>query len=499
MDSQLLTHDSVADYLAGMTRVTELVARHLAADSPSTGATVADLAPRVAAVDLDRPAVDLDSALAEVGDLYLRDAVWFHHPSYVAHLNCPVTLPAVLAEGILAAVNTSVDTWDQSAGGTLIEQRLVDWTAERIGLGGQADGVFTSGGTQSNLQALVLARGEAMGDLRGEAATAHRARLRVLTTAHAHFSVLKATRVMGLAEDAVIDVPTDASGRMRPDALRRELDALRERGEVAMAVSATAGTTDLGAVDPLRELAAICADHGVWLHVDAAYGGGLLASRRRRHLLEGIERADSVTVDFHKTWFQPVSSSAVIVADGRTLRHVTHHADYLNPRTSVAPNLVDKSMQTTRRFDALKLWLTLRVVGADAVGEMFDEVIDRAREVYDVLVEDERFEVAAEPVLSTVLMRYRPEGLSAEDADHLAPRIRHELLGSGDVMVAGTTIDGRAWLKFTLLNPHTPLEHLRGILETIARTGEDLRAEDAADEELLGGDLSADDLTEVIR
>ncbi|WP_207233816.1 pyridoxal phosphate-dependent decarboxylase family protein [Janibacter limosus] len=471
MNPHLLTQDTADDYVAGMSRVTRLVAQHLAADSPSTGASVADLAPVVDGVDLDRPASDLDAALSEVTDVYLRDAIWFHHPSYVAHLNCPVALPAVLAEGIIAAVNTSVDTWDQSAGGTLVEQRLVRWTAGRIGLDEDtADGVFTSGGTQSNLQGLLLARGEAA----RRTGSTDLTRMRVLATEHSHFSVIKSARIMGLHPSAVIPVPTGATGGMSLVALRTQLEAIRERGEIAMAVVATAGTTDLGVIDPLPGIADLAAEYGAWLHVDAAYGGGLLLSLRRRHLLDGIERADSVTVDFHKTFFQPVSSSAIIVRDAVTLAHVTHHADYLNPRTAVTPNQVDKSLQTTRRFDALKLWMTLRVTGADAVGEMFDEVIDRAHQMWEVLVDDARFEVAAEPMLSTVLLRYRPEGVSAAEADSLNPLIRQALLDRGDVMVAGTVIDGRAWLKFTLLNPDTSLEHLRGILETIAATGDQL-------------------------
>ena len=143
----------------------------------------------------------------------------------------------------------------------------------------------------------------------------------------------------------------------------------------------------------------LCAAHGVWLHVDAAYGCGLLVSRRRASLLDGIERADSVTVDFHKTFFQPVSSSAVLVRDGATLDHVTHHADYLNPDGPPSrPNQVDKSLQTTRRFDALKLWLTLRMMGADAVGELFDRVVDLADEAWaPTASRDPSFEVVAAP------------------------------------------------------------------------------------------------------
>ncbi|MEV0719884.1 aspartate aminotransferase family protein, partial [Asanoa sp. NPDC050611] len=430
---------------------------------PYSGASLTDLQGLVDAVDLDRPLGDTDAALDEVARLYLDHAVWFHEPGYVAHLNCPVALPALSAEVLLAAVNSSVDTYDQSTTGTLIERRLVDWAAGRIGFGPAADGVFTSGGTQSNLHGLLLAReASPAGDL---------SRMRILATAEAHFSVTQAAILLGLGRDAVVGVGTDAAGRMNPAELARTLDDLVGYGLVPIAVVATAGTTDLGCVDPIVEIADACANRGVWLHVDAAYGCGLLVSARRRHLLDGIERADSVTVDFHKSFFQPISSSAIIVRHAAAMRRIAHHADYLNPRTATVPNQVDKSLQTTRRFDALKLWMTLRTVGAEQLGAMFDRVVDLADDAHRLLTDDPEFEVAAAPTLSTVLFRYHPAALDDAGCDDLTPRLRAHLFAGGEAIIAGTTRGGRPWLKFTLLNPMTTVEHLRAVLDRVRAAG----------------------------
>ncbi|WP_155073005.1 pyridoxal phosphate-dependent decarboxylase family protein [Streptomyces taklimakanensis] len=469
----------------GVARVARTVA---GTTRPFTGTTPGELAPVVDAIDLDRPLGDASAALEELERVYLRDAVYFHHPRYLAHLNCPVVLPALLGEAVLSAVNSSLDTWDQSAGGTLMERRLVDWTAARIGLGRAADGVFTSGGTQSNVQALLLAREEAFRLLRKNSAapppvSAMLPKLRVLTSEAAHFSVLKGAKLLGLEPDAVVPVPCDASRRMRVDALAHEVRRCREEGLTVMAVSATAGTTDFGSIDPLPEIAALCEEAGVWFHVDAAYGCGLLASPTRRHLLDGIERADSVTVDYHKSFFQPVSSSAVVVRDGTTLRHATYHADYLNPARNVEeriPNQVDKSIQTTRRFDALKLWLTLRVMGADAVGELFDRVVDLAADAWRLLDADPRFTVVTEPTLSTLVFRYVPAraGNGGPAADETAVDLanlhaREAIAASGEAVVAATVVDGRHHLKFTLLNPETTLDDIRAVLDLLAAHAED--------------------------
>jgi len=249
---------------------------------------------------------------------------------------------------------------------------------------------------------------------------------------------------------------------------------------VPMAVVATAGTTDFGAIDPVRRVAAVCDRFGVWLHVDAAYGGGLLASQKLRHRLAGIERADSVTVDYHKTWFQPVSSSALIVRDGSHLGHVTWHADYLNPKDAAHPNQVDKSLQTTRRFDALKLWLTLRVMGPDQIGEYVERLVDLTLEVYAHLDAHRDVEIAAPPGLSTLVFRYRPGGLSEDAADALTARIRATLYERGSAMVAATKVDGRCWLKLTLLNPVATCEDILAITDEVVAIGRELCVEAVA-------------------
>ncbi|MFI1255088.1 pyridoxal phosphate-dependent decarboxylase family protein [Streptomyces netropsis] len=474
----LFNHRTVENYRRSLADGVDRVAARIAGtERPFTGISPARLAPEIDGIDLEQPLNDPTAALDELEEVYLRDAVYFHHPRYLAHLNCPVVIPALLGEAVLTAVNSSLDTWDQSAGGTLIERRLIDWTAERIGLGRDADGIFTSGGTQSNFQALLLARDEACALAAKNSPTPLSRhdilpRLRILTSEASHFSVQKSAKLLGLGQDAVIAVGTGPERRMRPAALAREIERCHADDLVIMAVVATAGTTDFGSIDPLPKIADLCEWAGLWLHVDAAYGCGLLVSPTRRHLLDGIERADSVTVDYHKSFFQPVSSSAVLVRDRAVLRHATYYADYLNPARMAEqriPNQVDKSIQTTRRFDALKLWLTLRIMGADAVGALFDEVIDRAAEAWELLTDDPRFEVVTKSQLSTVVFRYLPpEGPARDLADGANLFAREALAASGEAVVAGTKVDGHHYLKFTLLNPETSLDDIAHVLDLLA-------------------------------
>ncbi|WP_309081038.1 pyridoxal-dependent decarboxylase [Zhihengliuella sp.] len=516
---QLLAGETVQRFVAEAGAATLVAANAVAtASGPSTGPRVAELAGRVDAVDLSSPLGSTEAALAEAADLYLRDAVYFHHPGYMAHLNCPVAIPAVAAEALVTSVNSSLDTWDQSAGATLIERRLVEWTAGLIGFPGAGpaavdgdrpgaragtgagtspDGIFTSGGTQSNLQAMLIARNHAVAGRPGPLPS-RLADLRIYASTESHFSIANAAAMLGLGKDAVVPVATDAAHRLDADALAARLAEGAAAGTRPMAIVATAGTTDFGAIDPLPGLRRLADRYGAWFHVDAAYGCGLLVSPGHRGLLDGIEHADSVTVDFHKSFFQPIGSSALLLRDGGLFGHVTHYADYLNPaaQAGTVPNQVDKSLQTTRRFDALKLWVTLRSMGADAIGAMFDELIDLATAAGDSVRRHPDLELAAEVQLSTVVFRYVPRHAKLDSArlDALQDAIRAELYASGRAMVAATTVRGATatasaaagteaaaghgarHLKLTLLNPRTTLADVEQVLAAVVRHGERLLA-----------------------
>ncbi len=471
----LLTGATAGAYASTLHAVVDDVAARVAAvDQPWSGASRAHLAALVDATDLDGPGVGTDTALRETADLYATHAVWFHHPAYAAHLNCPVALPAVGAEALLAAINTSVDTYDQSTVATLMERRVVAWTAGRVGYVA-GDGVLVGRHAVQPPRALPRPRAHRRARRPGRA----RALGRPAAPARpgggsSHFSVARSALLLGLADDAVVRVEADADGRVVPAALAAAVDAAHAAGEVVMAVVATAGTTDRGCVDPLAAVADVCDAADVWLHVDAAYGCGLLVSPTRRHLLDGIERSRSVTVDYHKAFFQPVSASALLVRERADLERVAHHADYLNPRENAEPNQVDVSLQTTRRFDALKLWTTLRALGPGGVGAMVDAVCDLAAQVHADLADDPDLRVLGRTDLSTVLFRYEPPGLSAAHADRLVPLVRRVLFESGRAVVAKTVLDGVPCLKLTLLNPTVTLADVRHVLDLVRTTAQAL-------------------------
>jgi L-2,4-diaminobutyrate decarboxylase len=400
------------------------------------------------------------SALLALARRYAEATVDLSHPAAAAHLQPPALTVAVAADVLANAFNASVDTWDSGPYAVELERHVIRTLNDLVGFHGA--GVLTSGGTASNLQALLLARDLAPGDRRKV----------VLCSEIAHFSVARACGVLGLG-DGVRSVPVDGSWRMRAEALDATVAGLPP-DEQPIAVVATAGTTDFGSIDPLRELAAVAARHGVRLHVDAAYGGGALFSDRLRPLLDGIELADSVTIDLHKTAWQPAAASALLV------RHdfaVSERVAYLNPGDDGEAGydgLLGYSLATTRRADALKVAVTFGVLGRDGIGALFDHCHDLARYAAARIAADPRLELIAEPVLSTVVFRYCPGGsVSApRGADAVNAALRRRLMRTGRALVGRTTVPGvGVCLKFTLLNPQARTSDIDALLDAVGHAG----------------------------
>ncbi len=343
---------TLALYHAASAKVAALLEADLASgDAVYSGADIAQLRASIAPLATLPPrGIGTLQALDHVGRAALEHALRIANPAAMAHLHCPVLVSALAAEMLASATNPSLDSWDQSPFATLAEEALCWELARLSGLPSGASGSFTSGGSQSNLTALLLAREKAMpAGLQGEAS-----RPVILCSELAHFTIAKSARVLGLGPEAVVCVPADPAFRMDIPALEAIMTRLKAEGRKVIALVATAGTTDFGSIDPLPELVQLARREGIWLHVDAAFGGGALLSNHHAHLLEGLGEADSIALDFHKMLFQPVACGVLLLRDPQDFAPLAMHADYLNPEESLfegAPDLVERSLQTTRRFE----------------------------------------------------------------------------------------------------------------------------------------------------
>jgi L-2,4-diaminobutyrate decarboxylase len=300
------------------------------------------------------------------------------------------------------------------------------------------------------------------------------------TSEISHFSMEKSAHILGLGYQSVVKVPVDSHKRMDLAALRSLIDADLKAGNIPFLIVGTVGTTDFGSIDPLTELAELAREHNMWLHADAAYGSGVIMSEKYRNRVSALALCDSITVDFHKMFLMPISCSAVLVKDGSTFDALTIHADYLNREEDEEDgytNLVDKSLQTTRRFDALKVWTSFQVRGRDGWSRLIETSMENAQYFYSQLKADQNFAVVTEPEISSVVFRYcgSDKSLSGEQLDQINKKIRRTLMHEYGTIIGQTVSDGRVCLKFTLLNPritHKKLDELKNLIKTLSSSPE---------------------------
>ncbi|MEZ4241213.1 MAG: aminotransferase class I/II-fold pyridoxal phosphate-dependent enzyme [Myxococcota bacterium] len=317
---------------------------------------------------------------------------------------------AAVADLYADLANRFTGLWMCAPGLVALEIDAVRWLCRMVGYGDDAGGILTSGGSLANLGGLVAARHRHMGD-------ADPRRARVYRSAQAHHSIDKAARIAGLP---VVDVPVDDQHRLRPDVLDRLLRDDLAQGAIPVAVVASAGTTALGAVDDLDAIASVCASHGVWLHVDAAYGGFFALTDRGRAVLQGLERADSVVLDPHKGLFLPYGTGCLLVRDRDALREAHAVPSAYLPAPSDDPlawDLADLGPELSRPYRGLRVWLPLAMHGFGAFRAALGEKLDLAQLAAEGVRQLPHVRLVSAPVLSLFAFRAEPPGLDPDATD----------------------------------------------------------------------------------
>ena len=459
-----LAMDADAMRRAGYATVDALVAR-LAdpeADPVLRRASAADMRARLGGLPPEQPA-DYGAVLARVLADVLPFAARTDHPGYLAFIPSFTTWPAALAELTAAAANPYCGAWLESAGPAQVELEVIGWFRDWTGLPASTAGVLVTGGSAANLTALLVAR-EAAGGPSPDSV--------LYVSDQAHSSLARTARAMGLRPPQVRVLPTDERWRLRPQTVAAAVRADRAAGLIPFALCASAGSTNTGAVDPLAELADVCAAEGLWLHVDAAYGGFAALTAKGRAALAGLDRADSVTLDPHKWLYQPMECGCVLIRDGARLeRTFAIHPDYLDGdavQGAGEVNFADRGLQLSRGFRALKVWVAVQTFGLAAFRACIQRNLELAEYAEALIRERDGLTLMAPATLGIVCFRREWPGCDEAETERRGNALAAELEHGGTALVSATRLAGRHAIRLCILNPTSSAEHVRRVIEHFA-------------------------------
>ena len=453
-----LGHHELADYLDTIEdrRVCpDVDSRHLEAifdeclpEAPSSGAEI----------------------LREIREKLLPNCVHTGHGGYLGLITSSPLPIGVIGDLIASAINQNLGTYSVGPGAVSIERRTIRWLCNLVGYGPKSGGNLTSGGMLANLIGLKLARDHASGQQAREKGPS--GEWGVYTSEERHVSVDKAVDVVGLGRCSVRSVETDNEFRIRLDSLERSIESDLRSGVRPACIVAMAGSTNTGAIDDLAALRTLADRHGMWLHADAAYGGGLLVSHAWSHLLNGLERADSVTVDPHKWFYAPVDAGAVLVRDEAALcRSFGLRPPYLTDDSDSSEDRYQyyvHGLEQSRRFRALKVWMSFKRYGADQIGRWVDANVGHARRIHEIAESSPRFTSAVKPPMSAACIRYLPEReLSQEQLDALHHQAFQRVEQGGEFWIGTTRLKGRTWFRACAVNYRTTDGHIRRLMELL--------------------------------
>jgi glutamate/tyrosine decarboxylase-like PLP-dependent enzyme len=406
----------------------------------------------------------------------LRRVVWpnignVQHPRFFAFIPSPSNFVSVMADALAAGFNPFAGNWLEGSGTSQIELVTIDWLREMCGLPETAGGLFVSGGSMANLTALAAAR-RARLDRRSDDAV-------IYFSDQTHNSIEKALRVLGFAREQIRALPSDEVFRLPVESLRQAVAEDRADGKQPFCVIANAGTTNTGAVDPLDQLADLCDQENLWLHVDGAYGAAAGLSERGRKLLTGIERADSLSLDPHKWLFQPFEIGCVIARDARLLKKTFHTmAEYLEDTKRAEEeeiNYYDYGVQLTRGFRALKLWLSLKTFGAAAFRKGINHGFEMAEFAESLLRQSDCWRIISPATFGIVTFRYVADGCSDSEINEIHRRMVEAMSEDGFAFANSTSIRGQTVMRLCTINPRTTGEDVRATIKQLEQFGREIQ------------------------
>ena len=402
-----------------------------------------------------------------------------HHPHYVGH-QVPASVPlAGFFDAITTLTNQVMAIYEMGPWATAAERAVVNQLGEAMGFAsGTFSGLVTSGGSLANLTALLTARNVALGDSWTQGVSTSSPPPVLVTHAEAHYCVTRSAGILGLGTDQIVRVPIDSQRRMDVAQLDTILADLRDRNVPIVAVCAAACATPIGAFDPLPEIAEVCRRFDVWLHVDAAHGGAACLSDSHRHLVEGLELADSVVCDAHKMLFMPALCAFVFY---RNYQHRYAAFDQVAPYLfdPSAPGMAEydngiTNVECTKRAAAMGLWGVWSTYGRRLFEALVDATFGLSQRFYEMLCQQSDFEAFCQPTCNIVVFRHVPEEIANRtdnEIDEYQLRLRRSVIESGEFYLVQTRIDGRSYLRTTIINPLTTEEHLASLLECLREQG----------------------------
>lgn len=412
------------------------------------------------------PAAVLDNLCRELVDQ------GFHVPSanYFGLMNPTPTYMGFVAEALVAALNPQLATLARSQLASKIELETVRWIGERVGWPGEFNGTFTSGGNEANFSGMALALAHNFPDAVEIGVGSLGAQPAAYASAESHHSLDKSAGLLGFGRRGLRRIPVNERAQMDPAPLEAAIQRDLAAGKKPFCVVATAGTTNSGSFDDLRAISEICRRHDLWLHVDGAYGAAVIFSDQHRHLVRGLELADSITIDPHKWLAMPFAAGVILTSHPEALMQAFSVTAPYMPKAggAILPDNARISTQWTRRMNSLKLWLTLRVHGRLAYEEHIHRQLSLAHSFADWVRGSEHFELAVEPVLPIITFRLKSASLSAEERKSAHEAIVEEVTRDGTRWISETVLRGESVLRMMVISYLTEERHLKDLQESLS-------------------------------